>query len=398
MEVRTLKINKVQTNNGQIEGLPKNPRSIRDEKYKTLKKSIEDFPEMLSLREIVVYPHNDKFVCVGGNMRFRACKDLGHKEIIAKVLPADFPADKLAEFTIKDNSSFGDNDWDLLSSDWCEFEDKFQDWGLDVPTFEMVEDETEVKDAEISVDKAEELNKKWQVKSGELFSIGEHRLLCGDSTKRSHVDYLMDGQKAQLCLTDPPYGIAITRSSKSIGTATEHSRKATNESWDDTVPTKTAFDLMFEHSENQIVFGANYFWEYFHSSQCYIVWDKRGELPDVPFAPTEFAWTSFDKMSKKYTVINHGFISDEKQDKRHPTSKPVKLFTPILEDFSNESDLVYEPFAGSGTTLVACQNLGRKCYAIEISPNYCAVILERLSTAFPDIEIKRIEQTESASV
>jgi len=130
---KSLKTGEIETNDGQIEGLPKNPRLIRDERFERLKKSITEFPEMLSLREIVVFPWKGKFVCIGGNMRFLACRDLGFKEIPAKVLPADFPREKLAEFAVKDNASFGENDYDVLTNEWADF--PLDEWGLDLPEF-----------------------------------------------------------------------------------------------------------------------------------------------------------------------------------------------------------------------------------------------------------------------
>ena len=132
-------IYKIQTNNGQIEGLPKNPRFIKDRRFAALKQSIRDFPEMLSLREIVVFPLENVFVCIGGNMRFRACKDLGYKKIPAKVLPADFPVSKLREFAIKDNIAFGEDDFDILAN---EFEiDELIGFGLELPKDFLLIDE-----------------------------------------------------------------------------------------------------------------------------------------------------------------------------------------------------------------------------------------------------------------
>lgn len=125
---RNININQIETNRGQIDGLPKNPRFIRDDKFEKLKQSIKDFPEMLELREVVVFPFKDKYVVVGGNMRYLSCKDLGLAEIPAKVLPVDFPIEKLAEFAIKDNASFGENDWDLIANEWTDF--PLDDWGL----------------------------------------------------------------------------------------------------------------------------------------------------------------------------------------------------------------------------------------------------------------------------
>lgn len=127
-EIRYIAIKDIEANRGQIDGLPKNPRSIKDERFKALKKSIEDAPEMLALRELLVFPHNGKFVVIGGNMRLKACKDLGYKELPCKVIDENTPVEKLREYTIKDNIGFGDDDWDLLKTEWDRLE--VEDWGM----------------------------------------------------------------------------------------------------------------------------------------------------------------------------------------------------------------------------------------------------------------------------
>lgn len=129
-----LKLSKLEANNGQIDGLPKNPRIIKDEKFKKLVKSIEDNPEMTSLREILVYPHNGKYVVIGGNMRLKAMKELGYKEAPCKVIPEDTTVEQLKAYTIKDNSGFGEWDYDMLSSDW-DF-DLLIDCAIDLPVFD----------------------------------------------------------------------------------------------------------------------------------------------------------------------------------------------------------------------------------------------------------------------
>jgi hypothetical protein len=132
MEIKTIKIKDLATNDGQIEGLPKNPRQIRDHRYEKLKKSIEDAPEMLQLRELLVYPHGGKFVIIGGNMRYRACKELGYKELPCKVLDAETPVEKLRQYAIKDNENFGEYDWDEVANSWDTAE--MEDWGVELPT------------------------------------------------------------------------------------------------------------------------------------------------------------------------------------------------------------------------------------------------------------------------
>lgn len=131
MEIKTIKIKDLATNDGQIEGLPKNPRQIRDHRYEKLKKSIEDAPEMLQLRELLVYPNGGKFVIIGGNMRYRACKEIGYKELPCKVLDAETPIEKLRQYAIKDNENFGEYDFDVLANEWDA--EELTDWGVELP-------------------------------------------------------------------------------------------------------------------------------------------------------------------------------------------------------------------------------------------------------------------------
>lgn len=128
---KNLKIADLEVNNGQIEGLPKNPRFIKDNRFKALVKSIEDAPEMLDYRTLLVVPHDKKYVIVAGNMRFRACKELGYKELPCYVLPEETPAEKLREYAMKDNQGYGDNDWDLIANEWDS--DELKEWGIETP-------------------------------------------------------------------------------------------------------------------------------------------------------------------------------------------------------------------------------------------------------------------------
>lgn len=146
---KNINVKEIEINRGQIYGLPKNPRLIRDERFEALKKSIQDAPEMLDLRELIVYPHEGKYVIIGGNMRFRACQDLGYAEIPCKVLPEETPVAKLREYVIKDNEAFGQNDWGLLSEDWDK--DEIVDWGMEIPEDWGGEDK-EKEDKEVKIE------------------------------------------------------------------------------------------------------------------------------------------------------------------------------------------------------------------------------------------------------
>jgi DNA modification methylase len=174
---------------------PNNPRLIKDDKFKKLVQSIKDFPEMLSIRPIVV---NQDMIILGGNMRFRACKEAGIKEI--PVIVTDLPEDKQREFLIKDNTSGGEWDWDMLANEWDT--DELEAWGLDLPIFD-IKDEGTVEEDNYEVPDTIETD----IVLGDLFEIGEHRLLCGDSTNSDAVARLMDGNKADMAHNDPPYGM-----------------------------------------------------------------------------------------------------------------------------------------------------------------------------------------------
>ena len=137
LKSQNIELSKLEVNKGQIEGLPKNPRLIKDAKFEKLKKSIEDNPEMLGMREVLVFPHGSKFVIIGGNMRFQACKELQFVTVPCKVLSKDTTAEQLRAITIKDNVGFGEHDWDLLANEWDSIE--LEEWGLEVPNFEQAE-------------------------------------------------------------------------------------------------------------------------------------------------------------------------------------------------------------------------------------------------------------------
>lgn len=264
-----------------------------------------------------------------------------------------------------------------------------RDWGFDNPN-------PPTADAEPQIDRAAELNEKWQVKTGDLWQIGEHRLLCGDSTKREDVERVMQGEKAGAIITDPPYGMKLNAdyssltSDKSFGKGRHH---------EPVIGDDKPFDasaVIGCDCKEQFWFGADYYAKTLGDTEntgAWLVWDKRlTESADLMYGSCfELVWS---KQKHKRDILRHkwaGFFTEgEKRDFTHPTEKPVSLISDLI-GLCADADIFYEPFCGSGTTMVACQNLSRKCRAIEISPNYCAVILERMATAFPELTIGRIE-------
>jgi DNA modification methylase len=373
---------------GELKPNPNNPRIIKDDKFKKLVQSIKDLPEMAEVRPIVV---NTDMVVLGGNMRLKAMREAGWKEVPIEVV--DWDEDKQRQFIIKDNVSGGEWDWDMLANEWDA--DELNEWGLDLPEFEQVqeleaeEDDFEMPD-EVQTD----------IVLGDLFEIGEHRLLCGDSTDSDAVAKLMDGQKADMVFTDPPYGIKVVQSKKvggdkpfgNVGGNNVVKAKEYSEIiGDDTTETakefyQTCISLGFE---NFIIWGGNYFTDFLPPSMCWIIWDKENT---GNFADVEMAWTSFDKGAKLYRwqwngMIRKGDKSVEGKTRVHPTQKPVGLFGDIFNDFEFTS--CFDGFLGSGSTMVAAHQLNRKCYGMELDPKYCQVIVDRMRKLDPTLTITR---------
>ena len=368
MERKKIDISKVFANEGQIDGLPSNPRTMRKEKFDKLMKSIRDLPEMTEARDLLVYPHDGKFVVLGGNMRLRAYRELGWKEVPCCILPEGMPADKLREIVIQDNNPFGETDWNMIANEWDV--EELKDWGVDLPADWDTSEAEEQKEAEEDNFSDEDAEKaEPRVKLGEIWQLGEHRLMCGDSTDATSVALLMDGKKADMVFTDPPYGMSAVSKSGVL-----QKRYKTDIMNDDTNEVAiNSFKLcqkMFSNAK-QVWWGANYYTECLPSSECWIVWDKNNGASDQ--TDCELAWANFRSVVRQFTMAS------EKKDRVHPTQKPIKLITDIIDKFEKDKrfDVIVDLFGGSGSTLIACEQLKRKCYMMELSEHYASVIIAR---------------------
>lgn len=397
---------------------PKNPRQIKGEKLELLKKSVASFQKMMALRPMIVDENN---IVLGGNMRLAAIKALGHKEIPDEWVKRadDLTEAEKREFIIKDNAGFGEWDWDVIANEWSD--EPLADWGLDVPGFEAVEEVGEA-DAEPQIDKAAELNKKWKVKSGDLWQIGVHRLLCGDSTKREDVERLMGGQKAVLMNTDPPYGDSWVKKAQDMQEhGYGHSHAVLHGSIEnDDLDEGELFTFLRAFLDVAKVAGdapmPTYVWHgakrmlfeqalkdsgwFVHQP---IVWVKPsfviGRLHYHPRCEWALhGWRQGNGKCPFYGERNQSDVwdVDRENEKIHPTQKPIELFIRPIHNHTKTGEIVYEPFAGSGSQFVAAENTKRKCFGVELQEGYVATILERMATAFPDIEIKRIDQATAA--
>jgi site-specific DNA-methyltransferase (adenine-specific)/modification methylase len=225
------------------------------------------------------------------------------------------------------------------------------------------------------LDRAEELRKKWQVEAGQLWQLGAHRLLCGDSTKRADVERILAGEKVDALIADPPYGVneRTDRHSKGRGYAT------------------VAYDFPPIYGDDKpfdpvpflaypfvIFWGANYFADRLPRVASWLIWDKRDGVLSDDNADVELGWCSDGKPARLFRHMWKGIIkASEKNEKRmHPVQKPVALMEWCVQR-AVKSDIVFDPFSGSGPMLIACERLKRTCRAIEISPGYVAVTLQR---------------------
>jgi len=202
-------------------------------------------------------------------------------------------------------------------------------------------------------------------------------VICGDCLE---VMRGMDDNSVDLVLTDPPYGINVARNgSVGGGSFRGKTQKFKPSNWDSAIPSTECFKEMLRVAKQCIIWGGNYFASSLPDSRCWLVWYKRDGLPDRTFADCELAWTSFDKNAKVYNIRWDGFIRDSKEKKvAHPTQKPEQLFKRCLTDFTQEGDIILDPFFGSGTTGVAAVRMGRHFIGIDISPEYCKIAEKRI--------------------
>jgi DNA modification methylase len=371
---------------------PNNPRIIKDEKFDKLVQSIKEFPDMLKYRPIVVDENN---VILGGNMRFKACKAAKLKQVPIMKASELTEAQKL-EFIIKDNVSGGEWDWAMLKNDWDT--EQLDAWGLDIPDFEpekeleAVEDDYEVPD-EIQTD----------IVLGDLFEIGEHRLLCGDSTDSDAVERLMDGKKADMVFTDPPYNVnyGLSNNPTKYKDRSIKNDNMDGSSFSDFI--RSAFSNVKLYCDGVIYcFGAQgkdgrimftVLDEMFHNSGT-IIWVKdclvlgRSKYHNK-YEPCWFGWVeNGETFTDDRTLTNVWECKRPKKSELHPTMKPLELIETALSH-NPKAKSVLDIFLGSGSTMVASHQLKRKCYGIELDPKYCQVILDRMIKLDPTLTIKR---------
>ena len=375
-------------NINEIKPNPNNPRIIKDDKFKKLVKSIKDFPQMLELRPIVIDENN---VVLCGNMRLKACIEAGLKEVPVKQAK-DLSEEQKKEFIVKDNVGYGEWDWDDLANNWNV--EELTEWGLDIPNFDA-----EVLEAEEDDFSVPNGGTETDIVLGDLFEIGEHRLLCGDSTDSDQVAKLMNGQKADMLFTDPPYGMHLDTDYTKMPESPNGAKPLKHEKikGDSNDFTEELINTIFSHfndTKDIFIWGADYFAELLPNKNegSWIVWDKRVEerFDKMIGSAFELCWSK-SKHKREIARFNNTLFSGEAdaRNKIHPTQKPIKLAEWFFNKWGNQNDLIVDLYLGSGTTMVASQQLNRKCYGMEFEPKYCQGIVDRMKKLDPSLIIKK---------
>ena len=357
---------------------PSNPRSITKEKFEELKKSIKDFPEMEVVKPLIIA---DDFV-IGGNMRLLAYKDLGYREVHVIDVTAWSQA-KRDEFMIKDNTHFGSWDYDALANEWDNL--PLTEWGVAVW-------DTEVEDVKGLTDEDEvpEAPEEPITKLGDVWILGEHRVMCGDSTSKEAVEILMDGKKADMVFTDPPYRLKIGGNGAFKKAHDKMGEDLKNLIDFDPTDFLKTLPLVFSKGINAYIFcNTNLVPDYCNwaiknkFNFNILTWHKTSFIPaggNHHFPDTEYLiYISKNAIFNSGLNVNYGkyWVLNNEKSKDHPTIKPIEIITNEIKIGSNIKSVIIDLFLGSGSTLIAAEKTKRKCYGMELDPKYCDVIIKR---------------------
>jgi len=358
-----------------------NPRTISTERFKNLCASIQADPDFLRLRPILARGDGTIYA---GNMRYRAAEHLKHPTVWAVI--EDVP-DKLArERAIRDNQQWGewqDDELAELLAGLHEAGSALDILGLEQDDVDRLLESVGIGGEQLNDDDADLTPPADPItKPGDLWLLGDHRLLCGDATKADDVARLMNGERPDVLICDPPYGISLDTNYAEMPKTTRGFAPIHGD--------HEAFDAgpvrgWWADVAEQFWFGANYYARSLGDTEhggAWLVWDKRvDENYDAGFGSGfELLWSQARRQQRILRFQwfqNHADDAQEAQSREHPTQKPTALYDHLLELSTSGGGLAVDPFLGSGTTLIAAEQLGRRCYALEIEPAYCDVSVRR---------------------
>ena len=451
MNTNSVKLTQVKVNSD-------NPRTITNDKLNKLINSLLVFPKMLSIRPVVV---DNKMVALGGNMRLQALKHIakmtpeelgerlatiadylkksqGEKEAIARhweewlakpvveiINASDLTEDERKQFVIKDNVAFGTWDYDMLANGFDNT--ALADWGMDVwnvqpaafdggvsnsgggegvvPSAPASSEDDGVVAAEVEEDDFDEEREPivCRCKRGDIWQLGEHRVMCGDSSKAEDVAALMGGGLADMVFTDPPYGVSIGDKNKALNSVQKAGRCCENIK-NDTLGAEELYPILTAAMTNARLNckpDASYYVTSPQGGELglmmmmmkdsglpvrhMLVWVKNcatfslGRLDyDYQHEPIFYTWTSkhhnYRKGENRTTIWKY---DKPRKCDLHPTMKPVALVANAMMDATLEGDIILDVFGGSGTTLIAAEQLRRKARLMELDEHYCDVIISR---------------------
>ena len=339
--------------------------------------SIEGSLRLFGQRKPIVVTNAN--VVVAGNGTLEAAKSLGWSEISVVRIPNDWTAEQVKAYALADNRTAELAEWDakILADQLIELD--AVGWDVSEFGFDALEPPVNLDDDEpLSFDEVES-----KVKLGELWQLGEHRLLCGDSTDEKSVAYLMDGELADLVFTDPPYNTRMAQ-----GRTSSEWDIINNDNLSDT--DFNSFCKLFivniykfakEDSHKYICMG----WSAYH-----ILYPAMPQVKNcIVWVKNNFGLGHGYRPQHEFILFDGGNIEANNQSNvwhcnkdsastyKHPTQKPSELSAIALKNSSNKDNIVLDIFGGSGSTLIACEKLNRRCRMIELEPKYCDVIIER---------------------
>lgn len=356
-----------------------NPREISKDEFEGLKESLKTFGQQENL--IV----NKDMTIISGHQRYEAMKALDWEVAVCNVVDLDKHQEKKLNVMMNSTAISGKYD-DLKLAEILEelkLDDDYESLRLDVL------EPLDLSDVEVEEDEAPEVSSEPPVsKLGEVYQLGRHRVMCGDSTDRANVELLMDGEKADMVFTDPPYGM-FYEADWSTAEGEIGGRKSRGKKYDNVIGDHEDYDPvhifdMFGYCKEIFLWGADYYAERVPNKNAgsWLVWDKTlTESADRGFGSNfELCWSKNRHKRDIARIKWQGFFGLEKDDTKtrvHPTQKPAELARFVFDKWAKDLKIVVDLFLGSGSTLIACEQTDRTCYGMELDPKYVDVIRKR---------------------
>ena len=334
-----------------------NARTHSEEQVEKIMRSIEEFG---FINPVLI---DGDFGIIAGHGRVMGAKRLGMTEVPCLFIEDLTEAQKRA-YILADNKLALDGGWDdeILKIELAEL--NAMDFDITLTGFEL--EDIELDDYSSGVVEEDDYDAEPpaepKTKLGDIWQLGRHRLMCGDSTDKATVEKLMNGNKADMVMTDPPYGINAEKMTMGTGQRDFHR----GEDWDSERPD---ISIIFDIAPLICVWGGNYFADKLPITNDWLIWHKKND--GLSFSECELAWTNFGINCRH---ISHHWGNEKKQ---HITMKPLSVIAWAIERAKEKANIIVDLFGGSGTTLIACEQLDRTCFMMELDPKYCDVIIDR---------------------